>query len=1045
MQKTQKLLRVKNKLGRTLCVVREHYIREDVPCHSPLCLAGCQNLNTTGKTNNSLAQDVIHYMVPDADVARDYLEILEMPEFRGIVFMQTVVNNVQSVGGRRCHQRLKNIVKDGRKGSCVFYNEYQQYCYCAREPGEPLKKWLVRSTYGAVEWYFNHLAGTMPLVIITQDPQMIAEYSAKTINIFVMTMEDYLSTFWPNLTAALTLVESLTAALKEKEAEGQGYSGYLPAEVLEAGIKAGRFVRGCLQVNRHNAQNEAFVRREGMGSKKDDRESDILIFGMTARNRSIHGDIVVVEILPRNKWKGKCLAIKEEEQGLKKEEESNEQQSVVMTTGQVVGIEQRNWKDYVASFQAQEQDGSNSQMHSGKHLVIPYDYRIPKIRISTSQAEALKDHRIVVRIDSWDSDSQYPNGHFVRKLGKIGDLETEIAALLVQNNISVGAFPDNQLKELPSNSPENPWCMTEAEISRRRDLRTTHLVFSIDPKGCEDVDDTLSVRTLENGNIELGVHIADVTHFVKPGSLNDLEAQARSTSVYLADRRYDMLPAILSADLCSLLGSVDRYAVSVIWELSPSYEVLDVWYGRTVIRSSYKLFYEMAQAIHDGASISEIVQEVPELQGLDNSEVEKRIQELHWAIDKLMDIARQLRSRRLHSGGLELEGVEVKVQLDDTKQIEKLIMKQPLEIHETIAECMIYANHWVAKKIVDSFPSQSLLRHHPLPRQEDFENLVNCAKAKGFDVQTHSNKALAESLDKCVDPQDPSVNKLLRTLATQAMSNAQYFSTGSLPRDQFFHYGLALDKYTHFTSPIRRYADILVHRTLLAALGQEDASCLMSNKDLEELAHHINDKHRAAQYAERESQELFQALYFKNRPEKDSYCIADAVIFQLRANGVMVFVPKYGMRGPVYLKNKEGLVAHVSSEGQLEWTSGNLTRSEYQVLVNSCLGTQSYKLLSHITVCISVQTSHAHASSVKFDLVNNCPLITETAEGEAIVKRTDMIKDVQEAAPDSAESDVGELGPNFQQLRAQYGQTPSDHSLYHLLLSFKEDSLKLDT
>jgi DIS3-like exonuclease 1 len=242
-----------------------------------------------------------------------------------------------------------------------------------------------------------------------------------------------------------------------------------------------------------------------------------------------------------------------------------------------------------------------------------------------------------------------------------------------------------------------------------------------------------------------------------------------------------------------------------------TYEVKKVWYGRSVICSAYQLFYEAAQDIVDNKkSLKELIALIPELKGVNPTECQEKLEALKWAISQLTKISRVLRERRDEGGALELEGVEVRVQVGEEKAVEDLIPKQPLEVHETVAECMIFANHWVAKKIEQSFPDYALLRRHPLPQQELFNGLIMCAGSKGFTINTRSNKLLAESLDNAVDPWDPDVNRLLRMMATHAMSNALYFSTGSISRDQFYHYGLALDRYTHFTSPIRRYADLVV-------------------------------------------------------------------------------------------------------------------------------------------------------------------------------------------------------------------------------------------
>ncbi|XP_041372546.1 LOW QUALITY PROTEIN: DIS3-like exonuclease 1 [Gigantopelta aegis] len=1043
IEKTERQLRVKSRQGTRMRVVRELYLRDDVPCGSPRCLADCRPYSDK---LCKLPDDVTHYLVPDCQVARDYLEILEAPEVQGIILTQTAVNFVQFEGSKRLFMRLKDLVNDQRKGSVIFNNEFQKYAYCEREPGEAFNEWQCRSTYQTCLWYYNHLAGQIPVVMVTQSEQAVKEYSNKTLNVFVMPMKDYLNSFWSTLTGIIDLYDSLSAALKTKNKE-RDYAGYLPVDVLEAGVKSGRFIRGTLNVNKHSAMMEAFVKRSE-SDLKDETDSDVLISGQSSRNRAVHGDLVVVEVLPRSQWRGRSMDIKQEEDtsGVKSEDAVSHEEDVgvkVMPTGVVVGILQRNWRDYVVSFAADQGSQMNTNL-AGKVIVIPWDYRTPKIRISTRQVESLRDQRFIVRIDSWGVDSQYPNGHFVRSLGKIGDLETEIAALLVENDISVPPFTDGQLKELPADTPDNPWHMADEEICSRCDLRDSHLIFSIDPKGCEDVDDTLSVRKLPNGNYELGVHIADVTHFVKPGSLSDMEARSRATSVYLADRRYDMLPAVLSANLCSLVSGVDRYAVSVIWEISPNYEVLQVQYKRSVIRSQYKLYYELAQAIHDGMSDTEVISNIPELANLSTDKQQQRVADLRWSVCKLMEIARGLKSRRVASGALELESSEVTVEMDDKNQIEDLTPKDHMEIHDTIAECMIFANHWVARKIVETFPNHALLRHHPLPREDHFSNLINCAAARGYSIDVTSNRALAKSLDQCVDPTDSVVNKLLRSLATQAMSNAAYFSTGSLSRDQFFHYGLALDLYTHFTSPIRRYADIIVHRQLLAAMQIDELTGLPNNKEVHELSNHINIKHRAAQNAQRDSQELFQSLFFRDKSPDDETCVVDAVIFQLRTNGMLVYIPRYGIKGPVYLRDKEGLVVFLLDRCTPEWTTGQLDRTDRDITVSCQYGSQSYSLFDHITVRISELTSRSHSSCLKFELLSNKPHFEESSDSQPTSKssKTDIITEVRSAAQEKQlELPSFDLGPKFPALKAEYGQTAEELSMYTVFESFKQIGL----
>ncbi|XP_019804160.2 DIS3-like exonuclease 1 isoform X4 [Tursiops truncatus] len=860
LQKREKVLLLRTFQGRTLRIVREHYLRPSVPCNSPLCPqpAVCRN---DGKL---LSSDVTHYMIPDWKVVQDYLEILEFPELKGIIFMQTACQAVQHQRGRRQYNKLRNLLKDARHDCVLFANEFQQSCYLPRERGESMEKWQSRSIYNAATWYYHHCQDRMPIVMVTEDEEAIQQYGSETEGVFVISFKNYLDNFWPDLKATHELCESILQSRRERENEsqeshGKEYPEHLPLEVLEAGIKSGRYIQGTLNVNKHRAQIEAFVRLQGASSKDSGLVSDILIHGTKARNRSIHGDVVVVELLPKNEWKGRTTALGEND---------GESPSEPMPTGRVVGILQKNWRDYVVTFPSKEEVQSQGK-NARKILVTPWDYRIPKIRISTQQAEALQDFRVVVRIDSWESTSMYPSGHFVRVLGRIGDLEGEIATILVENSISVVPFSEAQMCEMPVNTAENPWKVSSEEERERKDLRKTHLVFSIDPRGCEDVDDTLSVRALDNGNLELGVHIADVTHFVTSHSYIDIEARTRATTYYLADRRYDMLPSILSADVCSLLGGVDR-----------------------------------------------------------------------------------------------------------------------------------------------------------------------------------SNKALADSLDNANDPNDPIVNWLLRSMATQAMSNALYFSTGSCAEEEFHHYGLALDKYTHFTSPIRRYSDIIVHRLLMAAISKdkkmEIKENLFSNKDLEELCRHINNRNRAAQHSQKQSTELFQCMYFKDKdPETEERCIADGVIYSIRTNGVLVFIPRFGIKGAAYLKNKDGLVISCSPDGHSEWKPGSLQRFQNKITSTTTGGESvTFHLFDHVTVRISVQASRCHSDTIRLEIISNKPYMmpdTELFQQSSLLLKSDLVKEVtrsMEEAQLAQEVKVNVIEKDYQ----KYCQTKG-RSLYTLLEEIRDLAL----
>ncbi|XP_061571365.1 DIS3-like exonuclease 1 [Cololabis saira] len=1034
MIKTEKVVHLRSGRGRRVRVVREHYLRERVPCFSALCQADCNNDGPV------LPGDLTHYVVPDAEVVVNFLEILELRELQGIVFTQTAVQALQS-RGRRCYNRLRSLVKDPRHDCVLFANEFQEFCFCPREEGERQERWQTRSVYSAAVWYYNHLAGVMNVVMITEDQEAVAQYSSLNSGVFVVTVQDYLQNFWPDLVQAQDLYRSISQVLQDKEGEDtqREFSEHLPPEVLESGIKSGRFLQGSLNVSKHRASDQAFVVNQVLSSKNTDLSGGVLVYGFKNRNRAVHGDSVVLELLPRSQWRGRLTALAEGPGT----ETGEDGEGRPVPTGRVVGILQRNWRDYVVTFPSR--DGSQSQTRNSQRiLAIPWDRRIPKIRISTQQAETLQDHRVVVRIDSWEITSLYPNGHSVRVLGRAGELETEVQTILIENGIHVPPFSDAQLREMPPNSPEKPWSVDPAQAGRRRDLRD-QLVFSIDPPGCQDVDDTLSVRRLAGGKLELGVHIADVTHFVREGSLTDLEARTRATTYYLADRRYDMLPAVLSADLCSLLGGMDRYAMSVLWELDAgSLAVSSVWFGRTLVRSSYQLHYELAQALLDGEEAP-----VPELAQLGPEERDAKLAELLEALEMLTQVARHLRAQRDQGGALELEGVEVRAQLDQDRNITALVPRQPLEVHETVAECMIYANHWVARRIQEAFPSTALLRRHPPPCQELFTQLVDLAQARGFPMNTRTNKDLADSLERAADPQDPLVNRLLRMMATQAMSQAQYFCTGSQPQDQYYHYGLALDRYTHFTSPIRRYADVVVHRLLTAALELEGgaapapARALGGNKEMEETAQHINNKNRAAQRAQNLSTGLFQCLFFKDRdPQTDPRCLADAIIYAVRDNGVLVFVPEYGVKGPVYLRNREGQVVSAGPDGGCEWLSGSVRRHPDQISTCSNGGSCTFRLLDHVTVCISVLSTSCHPDTLKLELVSNRPHHSGAAPRPAPAPgRNQLVQEVVRLAQEAQQAqNQAQQRPRLSREEREFQQSKTPN-LYSLLEEVRELAL----
>jgi exosome complex exonuclease DIS3/RRP44 len=580
----------------------------------------------------------------------------------------------------------------------------------------------------------------------------------------------------------------------------------------------GRFVQGVLQANETNCF-EGFVR-----TKSDDvrgtEEQEILVSGKLNLNRAVDSDVVVVELFPKEQWISPSSFIQDnemnEEELVDQPHEPSTVDEFTKPTGKIVGIIKRNWKPYTGTLLPPNQAIESG---TGKHmslLFLPSDKRIPRIRIRTRQVEQLLDKILVVSIDEWKADSKYPYGHYVKSLGTIGNRESESEALLIQYDISFHPFSDSVLKCLPS----LPWEITPEDRNARQDF-TGLPVMSIDPPGCTDIDDALHIQELPNGNYQVGVHIADVTHFVKANTPIDAEAASRGNTVYLVDRRIDMLPKLLGENLCSLRANVERFAFSVTWEFDKeNLEIVNTNFGKSVIRSRAAYTYAEAQALIDDP----------------NSNDEKTL-----CLRLLNKVAKVLRGRRIERGALTLASPEVRFKRTEEADdpVDGPELYQMKETNALVEEFMLLANVSVAKKIYEHFPHIALLRRHPKPPKSNFETLTRVAKVRNVRLDVDNSKELANSLDNSHFT-DSYLNTLLRIMTTRCMLKAVYFSAGTLKVEEFFHYGLAEPIYTHFTSPIRRYAgsfnnfvqnhfdklkltnlrvDVVVHRLLAACLS----------------------------------------------------------------------------------------------------------------------------------------------------------------------------------------------------------------------------------
>lgn len=344
-----------------------------------------------------------------------------------------------------------------------------------------------------------------------------------------------------------------------------------------------------------------------------------------------------------------------------------------------------------------------------------------------------------------------------------------------------------------------------------------------------------------------------------------------------------MLPGLLTTDLCSLKSDVDRFAFSVIWEVTPEAEIVHVEFVKSIIHSIAALTYQQAQAMIDKAD--------------DPNDIQAN------AVKRLAALARLFRAKRIAAGALTLASPEVKFVLDSESLNPTDVQSYQLfEANALVEEFMLLANVTVGKKILRHYPTLSILRRHPAPNRSMFESLITKAKSKGFDINIEDSKHLADSLDKAVIENDPYFNKLLRILSTRCMSPAQYFCSGEYKPTEWHHYGLAAPVYTHFTSPIRRYADVCVHRLLAAAIGVEPLPVYLSSKSyLHDLASNMNRRHRAAQLAGRASVQLHTILVFsgnQNGKDEDAY-VLDIETDENKDPTISVIIPRYGIEGRV--------------------------------------------------------------------------------------------------------------------------------------------------
>ena len=528
--------------------------------------------------------------------------------------------------------------------------------------------------------------------------------------------------------------------------------------------------------------------------------------------------------------------------------------------GTIVAVTERSQKPYIGT----------AQLTTNSIFVTPDSRRIgTDIYLPRKQNHKVEEgDKVLVRVVDWPDGERLPHGELVDILGKAGDNDTEMHAILAEYDLPYH-FERNVIRDAERIDGR----ITEEEISRRRDMRDRK-TFTIDPADAKDFDDALSIRKIEEGLWEIGVHIADVTHYVTPGSIVDNEAQERATSVYLVDRTVPMLPERLCNDLCSLRPNEDKLCFSAVFTMNSDAEIIDEWFGRTVIHSDRRFAYEEAQEVIESGA-GECVEEILTLHTL----------------------AQKLRSDRFKHGAIAFEREEVRFKLDDKGRPIGVYTKIQKEANQLIEEFMLLANRRVAEfcahRMVNGrrVPRPMVFRVHDEPSEEKLDRFREFALRFGHYFKASKGRAVAKEMNKLLgNIAGRAESNAITTLAVRSMAKAVYTT------DNIGHYGLAFPYYTHFTSPIRRYPDMMVHRLLASYLAGAKGG---DKKALEALCVHSTEREILASDAERASIKYKMAEFMKDRIGE----VFTGTVSGLTEWGLYVELDENHVEGMVFLRD----------------------------------------------------------------------------------------------------------------------------------------------
>lgn len=688
-----------------------------------------------------------------------------------------------------------------------------------------------------------------------------------------------------------TVVSSKKKQEQKQEKVEEHFEEYFSEEQVMAGLQEGVLISGVIRINQRNYK-EAYI------SSPCGEEKDIVISGLKDRNRSLEGDEVVVMLYPDEQLQASESAQK---------------------NGKVVYI-----KDYVHPRLCVGHLLSKKKKLNKYVVFSPKDSRIPRLKIpvSTLPEEYInnpnKYDNIIfqAKISKW-TEVTLAEGVIVGMVGPAGELEVETVALLLDNNIDARPYPEDFRQYYPA----PPFVIPEEEFCKREDLRH-ECIFTIDPLTAKDLDDAVSLKNLPNGNFEVGVHISDVSYFVHHNTPLDIAVRNKATSVYLVQRVYHMLPDELCM-ICSLTPGQDKLAFSVIYEITPDAQVISHRFARSIIRSCTKFAYEHAQAIIDNPDKEWTSEDFPPIcNGFGPKDCVNVIKNLY----KLSVIMRQ---RRYDNGALRIDQPKLYFELDpDTGIPIKWHIYEQKEANRLIEEFMLLANGTVAEHIYNVYPNIAFLRSHERPPTYSLKVLADKLSLFGIHLDVETAGGIHSSLMKYESFESNDVfswarKAVLNNLCAKGMKRALYICANGNDLSHYHHYALNVPFYTHFTSPIRRYADIMVHRLLAASLGMAPKPT-WTKEFTAGIARNCNIQKNSAKVAGEQSSLLYLTLFLSHKGPITTY----AAVIDVKDHSFDVILYECCTTLRIYTDKLEAETTHSCNGGvaslEIKWNCGRV-------------------------------------------------------------------------------------------------------------------------